>query len=98
MVQCIAKEGNELFRRKSKGKATKKEKTILKELRQAVGSENVPNTKLLDAKEKWLDKLRQEQVLMEKIVILDRRRRNNILSERGRKIIQMNELYKHSYW
>ena len=56
--QDIAKAGNELYRRKQKRKATKKEKEIIKHLRTNMNGKEVTPQNLRILKEQWLDKLR----------------------------------------
>ena len=75
--QYIARTANEIHRRKIWRKATNKEKKILKNLKRRANSDLSFPRELLAAKEKWLDELRSKKVKLEKIVVRDKRIKNN---------------------
>ena len=82
--QWIASTSKELFRRKVKRKATKKEKEILKQLKVQMGKELTSN-KLKIAKEQWVDKLRYKKVKLEKCIEKRKRKQDNIKFQREQK-------------
>ena len=77
--QLIAKAGNEIYRRKEKRKATKREAEIIKELKSEIGTNLLTEDALKTNKETWLDRLRTEKVKLEKMQRRTKRIRNNYL-------------------
>ena len=77
MRQIIAWSSNEIHRRKIKRKATKKEKSILQELREWADQQLNRNEDLVLVKEKALDELRYRKVNLIRMKIRDARIRNN---------------------
>ena len=59
--QQIARIANELYRRKTRRKATNKEKGILKVMKEKFGSEKLTNNMLREKKENLLDFMRTEK-------------------------------------
>ena len=59
--QVVAKVSNELYRRRMRRKATKKEKKIIKELKASIGKETT-SYNLRNAREQWLDTLRYKNI------------------------------------
>ena len=57
--QWIARTDNEIYRRKTRRKASQKEKRIIKNLKQLIGSKTMTNKELKNKKE-WLEKLLAE--------------------------------------
>ena len=53
----VASLSNEIYKRKEKRKATKKEKIILKRLRSKLQINLIKNENILKAKEMWLEEL-----------------------------------------
>ena len=66
--QRIARVNNELYRRKTQRKATRKEVRILQELRKYVEGGSAGTQELVEASEKWLDELRVKKVILLKAV------------------------------
>ena len=56
---------NELYRRRKRRKATKKEKGIVKELRVLI-EKDATNYNLKNAREQWLDRLRYKKIKLAK--------------------------------
>ena len=77
--QWIARTDNEIYRRKTRRKASQKEKRIIKNLKQLIGSKTMTNEELKNKKEEWLDKLRTEKVLLKAMNVRVKRIRNNKL-------------------
>ena len=75
--QLVAKTSNELHRRKVHRKASQKEKSIIKELRERTKKETT-SYNLRNAKEEWLDKLRFKKVKLIKEEEKQRRKHDNI--------------------
>ena len=84
LCQWIAKTSNELFRRKVRRKATKKEKEILKQLKVQMGKELTSNN-LKIGKELWIDKLRCRKVKLEKHIEKRKRKQDIIKFQRDQK-------------
>ena len=70
---------NELYRRRTQRKATRKEVRILQELRKYVEGGSAGTQKLVEASEKWLDELRVKKVILLKAVEKRKRRKNNAM-------------------
>ena len=75
--QAVARISNELFRRKTRRKATEKEKGILRMLKDKAQSKLINNMQLLNAKEKWIEELRYVKVKIERTKIKDAKIRDN---------------------
>ena len=75
--QKIAWASNEIHRRKTRRKATKKEKEIIKKLTELTEGEGLHNFIILKFKEKWLDELRYEKIKLEKMMERGQRIRDN---------------------
>ena len=73
----LAWTSNEIHRRKTKRKATKKEKEIVQKLREWAGQQLNKNEDLLSVKERALDELRYCNVKLKRIKNRDARVRNN---------------------
>ena len=77
--QWIARAGNEIYRRKTRRRATVKKKKIAKELKERIGIKTLTSSVILRMKEKWLDELRHLKVKMEKAEKRKNRVRNNAI-------------------
>ena len=75
--QIVAWSANEMNRRKTKRKATKKERQIVRRLEERVGRRMNSNAELIQAKEKALGDLRYLKVKVERARTRDARIRNN---------------------
>ena len=75
--QVLAWTSNEIHRRKTKRKATKKEKEIVQKLKEWAGQQLNKNEDLLLVKERALDELRYRNVKLKRIKNRDARVRNN---------------------
>ena len=74
MVACLS---NEIHRRKTKRKLTKKEKKILQRLQSKVSNKLIKNEDLLKMKEIWLEELRYRKTKLGKIRIRGEKIKNN---------------------
>ena len=81
--QWIARADNEIYRRKIRRKASKKEKIIIKNLKQKTGNKDLTNNVLKLHKEEWLDKLRTEIISLN--VMSTRKKRESSLRLRNLK-------------
>ena len=79
--QLIAKAGNEIFRRKCRRKATKREKEIIEELGKLCSGVQMNVSVLLRMKEPWLEELRYEKCKLEKDIQNTKKRKNKALFE-----------------
>lgn len=75
--QAVARVSNELYRRKTRRKATEKEKEILRMLKDKAQSQLINNRQLLNAKEKWIEELRYVKVKIERTKIKEAKIRDN---------------------
>ena len=75
--QVLAWTSNEIHRRKTKRKVTKKKKEIVQKFREWAGQQLNKNEDLLSAKERALDELRYRNVKLKRIKNRDARVRNN---------------------
>ena len=82
--QILAKTSNEIYRRRQRRKATKKEKEIIKELRVMI-EKDTTNYNLRNAREQWLDKLRYKKIKLAKCEEKRRRKQDNIMFQREQK-------------
>ena len=85
LQQSIARAGNELHRRKQKGKATEKEKKILKDLKQQMEESDTTTKNIRRYKEKWLDQLRYKKMKLEKMIERGNRIKDNANFEKDQK-------------
>ena len=76
--QIVAKTSNELYRRRQRSKATKKEKEIIKKLRVLI-DKGTANYNLRNAREQWLHKLRYKKIKLAECEEKRRRRQDNIM-------------------
>ena len=65
--QRIARANNELYRKRQKRKATKKEKKLLKQLTSSVDGLEPTTSTIRTYKEKWIDKLRYKKIKLQKM-------------------------------
>ena len=79
--QVVAKASNELYRRKTRRKANKKEKNIIKELKASIGKETT-SYNLRNAREQWLDTLRYKNIKLAKCEEKQRRKQDNVMFQR----------------
>ena len=70
---------NELYRRRTQRKATRKEVRILQELRKYVKRGSAGKQELVETSEKWLDELRVKKVILLKVMEKMKRRKNNAM-------------------
>ena len=77
LSQWIARTSNELFRRKVRRKAPKKENEILKQMKVQMGKELTSNN-LKIAKKQWIDRLRYKKVKLENFVEKIKRKQDSI--------------------
>ena len=77
--QLITMTSNELYRRRTWRKATRKEKNILEMLKLKSGCELRTENELNSLKEKWIDRKRMYEVKLRKTEEKDKRKRNNNL-------------------
>ena len=82
--QWIARTSNELYTRKIRRKATKREKEILNQIKVQMDKELTSNN-LRIAKEQWIDKLRYKKVKLEKCIEKRKRKQDNIKFQRDQK-------------
>ena len=82
--QILAKTSNEIYRRRQRRKATKKEKEIIKELRVMI-EKDTTNYNLKNAREQWLDKLRYKKIKLAKCEEKRRRKQDNIMFQQDQK-------------
>ena len=83
--QRIARTNNELYRRRQKRKATKKEKKLLKQLT-SIMDRWKPTTSIIRMyKEQWIDKLRYKKIKLQKMIEKGKRIRDNATFERDQK-------------
>ena len=75
--QNVTRISNEIHRRRVRRKATKKEKKILKELKNKTQSTLSSQWELKEVKEKWLDEFRYCKVKLRRIRVKDARVKNN---------------------
>ena len=78
MCQIVAKTSNELYRRRQRRKAIKKEKKIIKELIILIDKDTT-NYNLRNAREQWLDKLRYKKIKLTRCEEKRRRKQDNIM-------------------
>ena len=83
--QDIARAGNELHRRTQQRQATKKEKKIIKLLKEKLEGKETTSANLIAAKEQWLDKLRYKKVKLEKNHEKGKRKKDNIMFQKDQK-------------
>lgn len=83
--QDIARASNELHRRRQQRQATKKEKEIIKHLKEKMEGKEVTPANLMAAREKWVDKLRYKKVKLDKSEEKGKRKRDNILFQKDQK-------------
>ena len=83
--QGIARISNELHRRKSRGKASRKEKAIIQNLKPKLNINNLGSKKLRIVKEEWIDRLRYKKIKMKKYIELKARIQDNIIYQRDQK-------------
>ena len=82
--QVVAKASNELYRRRTRRKATKKEKKIIKELKALIGKETT-SYNLRNAREQWLDTLRYKNIKLAKCEEKRRRKQDNVMFQRDQR-------------
>ena len=75
--QAVARISNEIYRRKTRRKATNKEKEILRMLKDKAGNKLTNDKELSSAKEKWLEELRYVKVKIERSKMKDAKIRDN---------------------
>ena len=85
--QWIARADNEIYRRKTRRKASNKEKKIIKNLKEQTQSKKLTNEELKQKKEEWLDVLRTEKVSLRVIQKRKKRIKNNTLFNSNQKIL-----------
>ena len=78
LCQIVAKTSNELYRRRQRRKAIKKEKKIIKELIVLIDKDTT-NYNLRNAREQWLDKLRYKKIKLTRCEEKRRRKQDNIM-------------------
>ena len=77
--QGIARISNKLHRRKSRRKASRKEKVVIQNLKTKLNINNLGARKLRMVKEKWIDKLRYKKIKMKKYIEWKARIQDNIM-------------------
>ena len=82
--QVVAKASNELYRRRTRRKATKKETKIIKELKALIGKETT-SYNLRNAREQWLDTLRYKNIKFSKCEEKRRRKQDNVMFQRDQR-------------
>ena len=75
----IARISNELNRRKSRRKASRKEKAIIQNLKTKLNINNLGSKKLRIVKEEWIDKLQYKKIKMKKYIEWKVRIQDNIM-------------------
>ena len=83
--QGIARISSELRRRKSKRKASRKEKAIIQNLETKLNINNLGSKKLRMVKEEWIDKLQYKKIKMKKYIEQKARIQDNIMYQRDQK-------------
>ena len=78
----IARISNELHRRKSRRKASRKEKASIQNLKTKLNINNLGSKKLRMVKEEWIDKLRYKKIQMKKYIERKARIQDNIMYQR----------------
>ena len=84
LPQIVAKTSNDLYRRRQRRKATKKEKEIIKELIVMI-EKDTTNYNLKNAREQWLDKLRYKKIKLAKCEEKPRRKQDNNMFQQDQK-------------
>ena len=82
--QVIAKASNELYQRRTRRKATKKEKKIIKELKASTGKETT-SYNLRNTREQWLDTLRYKNIKLAKCEEKRWRKQDNVMFQRDQR-------------
>ena len=83
--QRIVRANNELYRRRQKRKATKKEKKLLKQLTSSVDCLEPTISTIRTYKEQWIDKLRYKKIKLQKMTERGERIMDNAILERDQK-------------
>ena len=83
--QGIARISNELHRRKSRRKVSRKEKAIIQNLKTKLNINNLGSKKLRMVKEEWIDKLQYKKIKMKKYIEQKAWIQDNIMYQRDQK-------------
>ena len=83
--QRIARTNDELYRRRQKRKATKKEKKLLKQLTSSMDGLEPTTSTIRTHKEQWIGKLRYEKIKLQKMTERGKRIMDNAIFERDQK-------------
>ena len=81
----MAREGNESYRKRRKGKATKKEKKISKELKIQMEKVKLTLQNIIQYKEKWINHLRHKKVKLKKMIEKGKRIKDDAAFKRDQK-------------